>query len=129
MVKNIINIILITCLIISCKKEKITDDFPKFIGTWIQQTDESIYHKLDIRNNSKGNYYECTNGPMGDCADTQFRKWRIKNNHLYYGSLNDLGEIMIHPTIASSDIILGNNDTIKSGKTYILLNYSYYVKQ
>ena len=106
----------------SCKKEKLIDNHTDFLGTWIQLTDENIYHKLDIRNNSKGTYYECTKGASGDCADTQFRKWRIKNNNLYYGTTKDLGEIMEYPTVATFDIPVGNSDTIKTGTKYMILN-------
>ena len=99
------------------------------MGYWIQRTDDGLFHKLDIRSESKGTFYECSGGVTGDCAGTQFRKWRIKNNNLYYGIGNNLGEIMQYPTTATIDILFGNNDTIKTGKRYMILNYSYYVEE
>ena len=127
--KKILFLFILTSIIFSCKKEKIIEQNPEFVGYWIQQTDEGLFHKLDIRSESKGTFYECSGGATGDCADTQFRKWRIKNNDLYYGIGNNLGEIMQYPTTATIDILFGNNDTIKTGKRYMILNYSYYVEE
>lgn len=36
---------------------------------------------------------------------------------------------MLYPTTSSTDIFFGNNDTIKSGKRYMILNYSYYEEE
>lgn len=125
--RNLILYILISLLIFSCKKEKISEDHPELIGNWTQQTDEELYKKLYIKDKSKGTLYECSSAPGGDCADSEFRKWRIKDNQLFYGLSNNLGEITQYPTIAASDILFGTNDTIKSGERYMALNYSYYV--
>lgn len=123
--RKIIYIFLILCgAITSCKKEKTSEDHPELIGTWKEMSGQSNYAKLEIKSDSKGTLYDCH---PGDCGDIQFRKWRIKNNHLYYGVANDLGEITQYPRITSIDILITENDTIKTGERYLILNHSYYV--
>ena len=108
----------------SCKKEKITKNHPELVGTWKEINGLTKYAKLEIKSNGSGILYDCY---PGDCGDIQFRKWRIKNNHLYYGVSNDLGEITKFPQITSTDILIGTNDTIKGGEHYMILNHNYYV--
>ena len=113
------------CILFSCKKEKISKNHPELVGTWKEINGLDTYSKLAIENNGSGTLYDCH---PGDCGDIQFRKWRIKNNHLFYGVANDLGEISQFPSTATSDIVLGIgiNDTIKSGSRYMILNHNYF---
>ena len=109
-------------IVCSCKKEKISEEHAELIGTWKEINGKEEYANLEIKTDSKGTLYDCR---PEECGDIQFRKWRIKNNHLYYGIAKDLGEITQYPLIATSDIII-ENDTIKTGERYMILNYSYY---
>jgi hypothetical protein len=125
---NLIFIILFSLQIFSCKKERITKDHVEFIGDWSEETNNTTYHKLHIQNQSKG-VYSIYNVGNSDSEDHQFRKWRIKDNHLYYGIQSDLGEISQYPITASTNIPLGfGNDTIKVGTVYMVLNHNYYVE-
>ena len=126
---RLILVLLFSSVTFACKKEKVTKNHPELLGNWIEHSSDKAYHKLYIENESKGTLYECTRGASGDCADTQFRKWRIKNNHLFYGIANDLGEILLYPTTATSDILFGTNDTIKAGEKYIILNHYYWTAE
>ena len=120
-------VLLFAVTIFSCKKEKITKDHSEFVGHWYEQTSNTTYNKLHIESDSKGILSINTVG-NSDSEDHQFRKWRIKDNHLYYGVGTDLGEISHYPSAAANDIPLGfNNDTIKTGSIYMVLNNSYYL--
>lgn len=122
--KSLFILFLFSFLLFGCKKEKISEDHSELIGTWKELNGADEYAKLEIRSDSKGTLYDCR---PEECGDIQFRKWRIKNNHLYYGIANDLGEIMQYPIIATAEILIGENDTIKTGERYMILNYSYYI--
>jgi hypothetical protein len=126
---RLIFVLLFSSAIFSCKKERVTKEHPEFIGHWFEHTTESTYNKLYIESKSKGILSIITIG-NSDSEDHQFRKWRIKDDHLYYGIETDLGEISQYPITAVTDIPLGfANDTIKAGKTYMILNHNYYVKE
>ncbi|MGZ4033291.1 MAG: hypothetical protein ACXVPU_01790 [Bacteroidia bacterium] len=121
-------ILVFVSILFSCTKERITKDHPEFIGNWTEHTNAQSYHKLHIQNESKGVLSIYTIG-NSDSEDHQFRKWRIKNNNLYYGIETNLGEISQYPTIASSDIGLAfNSDTIRAGTKYMILKGSYYTE-
>ena len=125
---RLIFIFLFLSAIFSCKKERVAKDHPEFIGHWFEQTNESVSHRLYIENESKGVYAILTVGNP-DTEDHQFRKWRIKNDHLYYGIQTDLGEISQYPITAVNDIPLDfNSDTIKTGTKYMVLNHNYYIE-
>ena len=124
---RLIFVILFSSALFSCKKEKVTKEHSELVGNWVEQTNANTYHKLHIENESTGILSIYTVG-NSDSEDHQFRKWRIKNNHLYYGIETDLGEISQYPGAAASDIVLGfNNDTIKKGTVCMVLNHSYYL--
>ena len=118
---------LIFCsILLSCKKEKISKNHSELAGTWKETNGTSTYRILDISDNSTGTLYEYY---PGDNNDTKFRKFRIKNDRLFYGLSNDIGEITQFPTVATSSIPLGFgiNDSITAGTKYIIVNHNYFI--
>lgn len=128
MIRILYILILLSFLQFSCKKEKISKNHPELVGTWTERNGESTYRVLEIANNSGGTMY--TYFP-GDNDDTQFRKFRIKDNQLFYGLVNNLGEISQYPIVASNDISLGfgNNYIITAGKKYMIVNHNYFTAE
>jgi hypothetical protein len=115
-------------ILFSCKKETAITVQSQLEGTWKHHSDKTHTVFLQIGADSKGyiEYYE--NNEFK--SDTQFRKWLIKNNFLYFGWLAGKEEkfsIDLSPSIATFEFIK-QYDTIEVGQRYIVLNGSFYVE-
>ncbi|HEY0031178.1 MAG TPA: hypothetical protein VGC65_10500 [Bacteroidia bacterium] len=116
--------VLMSFMLFSCKKEKISKTHPELAGRWTEQTGTDQYKILEINQDGSGVYYE----DYPSEGDKKHRKWRLKDNFLFYGLTDNLGEITEYPTNASSDMPYGNNDTIIAGTRYFIPNNTFYTE-
>jgi hypothetical protein len=121
-------LISVSCLLFSCKKEKVADGAPSLIGSWKHYSATDAWHIIHIYDDSQGQMEWYTNGKL--YKDTKVRTWYLKENTIYFGKMalnGELYEVIDFPSISLAESIQ-LFDTLKAGKRFMKTEDGYYVE-
>lgn len=113
----------------SCQKKAAHKVNPAFVGNWSHHTVAQEHMYFRIESDSRG-WLDIYNAAGKQQAGDQSRKWLIKKSYLYFGRLG-MGEEKFHidvfPEAAAGEIVHGV-DTIPAGRTYMVLDGDYFLR-
>jgi len=96
------------------------------IGDWYHHTGIGLYYSISIFKNGRGYIYE--KNANNDGLDTQGRVWLIKDDKLIFSRFKrEQFSIDSYPSVATT-IMIDNFDTIQVGRTYMILDGHYFIK-
>lgn len=128
-VKSVLNISLLSCLLLSCGKEKLLDEAPSLIGVWQHYHSEEAWDIITINSDGTGKVDFFTNSKLRE--ETKVKDWLVKDNRLYLGKVTFSLQpytITEYPKTASSNSIEGF-DTLTTAQRYVEFNQLVYVEK
>lgn len=128
MIKKTSLFLLLSILIISCKKETVQDAAPSLIGNWKHYSAQSDWHIIHINADGTGTMEWYANGELLEI--TKSRTWYFKDNTIYFGKIawnGELYEVLDFPSTSIAESIQ-LFDTLKAGKRFMKLDKGYYTE-
>lgn len=124
---TVVFVIFIVSVLFSCQKYKVNKAHPELIGDWIHYTGNGYYYAIYINANGRGSVYEYN--VENDGLDTQSHVWLVKDNQLKFARRTWLVfDIDQYPVMADSAVV-NNFDSIPAGRTFMILDGRYFLKQ